>query len=74
MTKCFFLVFFYIMVTFVFIQRSAMSQEFSEYESLIKGMEPFKSGKYEKALDEFQKAQCTLPDDPDILFFVGKFS
>lgn len=49
----------------------AYPQELVEYDALIKGMESFKAGEYEKALDEFQKAQLALPDDPDIPFFIG---
>ncbi|MDI6760279.1 MAG: tetratricopeptide repeat protein [Candidatus Brocadiaceae bacterium] len=40
-------------------------------EFLIKGMEQFKEGNYEKALEELQKAEIYLPEDPDIPFFIG---
>lgn len=48
-----------------------MSQESDEYETLMKGMELFKTGEYENALDAFQKAQLSIPDDLDIPFFIG---
>lgn len=50
---------------------TSLSQERDEYEVLTKGMESFKAGEYENALDEFRKAQLALPDDPDIPFFIG---
>lgn len=65
---------FLITCIFVFtlcLTSTSLSQELVEYDALIKGMESFKAGEYEKALDEFQKAQLALPDDPDIPFFIG---
>lgn len=53
------------------INFSVLSQELPEYEALIKGMETFKAGEYEKALEEFQKAQLASPEDADIPFFIG---
>ena len=59
------------LVAVILIQTPVISQEFSGYERLIKGMEVFKAKEYEMALDNFQKAQLMLPDDPDIPFFIG---
>src|SRR3990167_7487691 len=34
-------------------------------------MEAYRDGKYEKAIEEFQKAIVIFPNDPDILFYMG---
>jgi tetratricopeptide (TPR) repeat protein len=34
-------------------------------------MEAFRDGRYEKALEDFQKAIIIFPDDPDIPFYIG---
>lgn len=62
---------FCLLLTAILIPSFALSQEPLEYEALLKGMEAFKAGEYEKALEEFQKAELALPDDPDIPFFIG---
>ena len=53
------------------VASSPQIQPSVEHESIEKGMELFKSGEYEKALDEFLSSQIKFPDDPDIPFFIG---
>lgn len=64
-------VIFSLLLTATLILPSAVSQELPEYESLLKGMDYFKEGNYEKALDEFLKASVILPYDLDIPLYIG---
>ena len=52
------------------IRSLSFSQE-TEYRPLISGMEEYKAGNYQKALENFFKAEKTFPDDPDIPFYLG---
>ncbi|MBI5190318.1 MAG: tetratricopeptide repeat protein [Nitrospirae bacterium] len=40
-------------------------------KSVISGTGNYKAGEYNKALDDFTKARELLPDDPDVLFYLG---
>lgn len=42
-----------------------------QYQPLISGMESYRDGNYEKALEEFQNAAIIFPDNPDIPFYMG---
>ncbi|MCD6540048.1 MAG: tetratricopeptide repeat protein [Candidatus Omnitrophica bacterium] len=43
----------------------------SKYQFLISGMKEYKEGNYEKALEDFSKAEKLFPDDADIPFYIG---
>ena len=61
----------YILITIILIQPTAISQKSSEYESLIKGIEDFKGGNYQEALEGFFSAAKKLPNDSDIPYYIG---
>ena len=67
--------FLFTFLTLLFLFRSpVLAQEFpieSQYQPLISGMENYRDGNYEQALEEFQKALTIFPDDPDIPFYIG---
>jgi len=54
----------------ILIQSFSFAQE-TQYQPLISGMEHYKAGKYKEALEDFQKATATFPDDPDVPFYTG---
>jgi len=49
---------------------SSFSQDF-EYQSLVSGMEEYKNGNYQKALENFLKAEKIFPNDADVPFYLG---
>jgi tetratricopeptide (TPR) repeat protein len=58
---------------FVFLissQSLSFSQE-TKYQPLISGIEEYKAGNYQKALENFLEAEKNFSDDPDISFYLG---
>lgn len=52
------------------IRSLSFSQE-SEYQPLVSGMKEYKAGNYQKALENFLKAEKTFPNDADVPFYLG---
>src|SRR5574337_1226460 len=52
------------------LQAIAFAQE-SQFQSLSAGMEQYRQGNYEKALEAFQRAATTFPENPNIPFYTG---
>lgn len=59
-----------VLITCIFIQSISFAQD-AQYQPLISGMEHYKDGRYNEALEAFQKALAIFPDDPDIPFYMG---
>lgn len=68
-------IFLFVLLTLLLLFQSLVfAQELpieSQYQPLISGMEHYRDGNYEKALEDFQKALSIFPDDPDIPFYIG---
>jgi tetratricopeptide (TPR) repeat protein len=60
-----------ILLLFFIGTRSFSFSQDSGYQPLVSGMEEYKKGNYEKALENFVKAEKTLPKDADIPFYLG---
>ena len=59
-----------ILLFLIGIRSLSFSQE-TEYRPLISGMEEYKAGNYQKALENFFKAEKIFPDDADVPFYLG---
>lgn len=61
----------FILVVFVSYFKSLAFAQEGQFQSLISGMEHYRDGNYENALEDFQKALTIFPYDPDIPFYIG---
>jgi len=60
-----------LIVFVIFLFQSLVFAQQGQFQSLVSGMEHYRDGNYEKALEEFQKSLTIFPDDPDIPFYIG---
>ncbi len=64
----------FVLALLISFQSVAFTQEDppkNQYQPLISGMENYKNGNYQQALEDFQKAIVIFPNDPDITFYIG---